>query len=383
MADGGCGKTAIRMAQMLAMATGREITGEHVFQRCRVLMITLEDDAEELKRRLMAAMKHHGVAHDELDRWFYYAALGGLGIKFSTPEGRMPTVDLSKFLSRAIEENQIDVICLDPFIKSHSATENDNNAIDHVAGILASLAVKYHCAVDAPHHMSKGAGDPGNANRGRGASAFKDAARLVYTATVMTYKEANDFGIIESERRSYVRVDSGKLNITASGGGAMWYRLTGVMLGNCTETYPNGDNVQTVIPWTPPERKAEESFVVLHSVQQQIFADIDEAAQQGNPYTHYKTATTRHVYNLFQKHIPSNPGREITKEMAEQKVQEWLDSCQLKERDDFKLNGSRSKGLTTYFYRSPVSEILLSERLQQSPQQKNDCCEGPQQQSNA
>ena len=31
--------------------------------------------------------------------------------------------------------------------------------------------------------MAKGAADPGNANRGRGASAMKDALRLVRTAT--------------------------------------------------------------------------------------------------------------------------------------------------------------------------------------------------------
>src|SRR6185295_9691304 len=43
LAGGGVGKTAVRYCQYLSLATGRSLTGEHVFQRCRVLIISLED----------------------------------------------------------------------------------------------------------------------------------------------------------------------------------------------------------------------------------------------------------------------------------------------------------------------------------------------------
>ena len=52
LGDGGVGKTALRYAQMLSLATGRALTGEHVFQRCRVLILSLEDGPDELRRRL-------------------------------------------------------------------------------------------------------------------------------------------------------------------------------------------------------------------------------------------------------------------------------------------------------------------------------------------
>ena len=52
LADGGTGKTALRVAQALALATGRNLTGENVFQRCRVLLVSLEDDRDELRRRV-------------------------------------------------------------------------------------------------------------------------------------------------------------------------------------------------------------------------------------------------------------------------------------------------------------------------------------------
>src|SRR5882724_1880610 len=60
IADGGVGKTALRILQALAMANGRPLTGEHVFRRCRVLLLCLEDDRDETRRRLKAAMTHHG-----------------------------------------------------------------------------------------------------------------------------------------------------------------------------------------------------------------------------------------------------------------------------------------------------------------------------------
>ena len=42
--DGGVGKTALRYAQYLSMATGEPLSGDHLFQRCRVLIVSFEDD---------------------------------------------------------------------------------------------------------------------------------------------------------------------------------------------------------------------------------------------------------------------------------------------------------------------------------------------------
>jgi hypothetical protein len=75
-------------------------------------------------------------------------------------------------------------------VKSHSVEENNNSIIDNVVQILSDIAVKHDVAIDVPNHVSKGGADPGNANRGRGASAMKDAARLLYTLTPMSPEEA-------------------------------------------------------------------------------------------------------------------------------------------------------------------------------------------------
>ena len=74
--DGGAGKTALRYAQYLSLVTGKELTGEHLFQRCRVLIVSLEDDDQELKRRIRAARLHHNIGLDEVRGWLFLSAPG-------------------------------------------------------------------------------------------------------------------------------------------------------------------------------------------------------------------------------------------------------------------------------------------------------------------
>jgi hypothetical protein len=255
IADGGTGKTALRMAQLLSLATGRALTGEHVFARSRVLIVSLEDDADELRRRLRAACLHHGIERGDLKGWLFLAAPGKAGGKIMTTDqrGRPVNGELSGKLAATIEARRIDIVSLDPFVKAHSVEENSNSLIDEVVQVLSDLAGQFDIAVDVPHHASKGPADPGNPNRGRGASSMKDAGRLVYTLTAMSPEEAQALGLSEANRRSLIRMDSAKVNIAPPTVEAKWFRVIGVDIGNATEIYPNGDQVQTIEPWSPPD----------------------------------------------------------------------------------------------------------------------------------
>jgi RecA-family ATPase len=76
-ASGGTGKTALRIAQLMACATGRELTGEQVFQQCRVLLVSQEDGEIELRRRLEAARRHYEISHEQLlDAFYFWCPLG-------------------------------------------------------------------------------------------------------------------------------------------------------------------------------------------------------------------------------------------------------------------------------------------------------------------
>ena len=302
LADGGTGKSALRILQALSLATGRPLTGEHVFQRCRVLIVSLEDDADELRRRILAARLHYNIPLSELDGWLFLAAPGAKAGKLKIMNARGQIVDghLKAHLEAAIEANAIDCVIIDPLVKTHSVEENSNSAIDDVAQLLSDLAAKYNIAVDVPHHTSKGAGDPGNAHRGRGASSLIDAVRLAYTLTRMSEQEAQTFNIPEEERRQYVRLDRAKTNLAPLSGAATWFKLVGVRLGNATEMYPNGDEVQTVEPWTPPETWAEMDNALLN----RILTEIDTGMPDGTFYSAAPNASTRAAWKVVRKFAP-------------------------------------------------------------------------------
>ena len=246
IAGGGTGKTAIRYAQLLAAATGRNLTGEHVHVRCHVLIVCLEDDLNEVKRRIGAAMLHYSVTPADIRGWLYYCTPKGLKLLQTAPHGVRAVGALYHELIKIITELNIDLIAIDPFVKCHGVEENDNNAIDQVCIMLATIADEHDCAVDLVSHSRKGGATPGDAERERGASSKKDAGRLMRTAIGMTDQEGELFKVPATERNSLVRVDDAKINLAPRSAEAMWFKIIGVPLGNGNPGYPNGDNVPTV-----------------------------------------------------------------------------------------------------------------------------------------
>ena len=63
---GGGGKSALRLLQFISLALGRSLCGQHVFRRCRVLLVSLEDDRDELHRRIKAVLDYYSVDRAEL-----------------------------------------------------------------------------------------------------------------------------------------------------------------------------------------------------------------------------------------------------------------------------------------------------------------------------
>jgi AAA domain len=73
IASGGTGKSALRLLQFISLALGRSLTGQHVFRRCRVLLVSLEDDRDELERRIAAVLKYYNIDRAELKGWLFCA----------------------------------------------------------------------------------------------------------------------------------------------------------------------------------------------------------------------------------------------------------------------------------------------------------------------
>jgi hypothetical protein len=300
VATGGTGKTALRMLQYLALATGRQLSGQHVFRRCRVLLLSFEDDRDELNRRLAGALIHHKIDRADLKNWLFIASPKGQKLA-EMRSGTRQRGRLEKTLRDAIERRKPDIIGLDPFVKLHALEENDNGAMDFVCDLLTQIAIEYDIAIDAPHHTRKGNLTPGDADTGRGGSSIKDAGRLVYTLTAMSEEEAKMFGIAEGDRRGYVRLDPAKVNIAPNSQKATWFKLIGVPLNNCTDDYPNGDEVQTVESWSPPETWADISTATITAILTEIDGGIRIDKGQ-RYYSDAPKATDRAAWKVVQRH---------------------------------------------------------------------------------
>jgi hypothetical protein len=224
--------------------------------------------------------------------------------------------ELADVLAATIRRHRIDVVGIDPFVKSHSIEENANGAVDFVASILATLAIEHDCAIDVPHHVKKGDNEAGDADAGRGASAFKDAARLVYTLKPMTDEEAKTFGVSDEERRRLIRMDSAKVNI-APAASAKWFRLIGVRLGNGTDQYPNGDEVQTVEPWAPPNIWQ----AVTSLAQNAILEEIEAGLPDGALFSDHHLAKGREAHLVVQKHVEG-----LTSGQAKKIIATWINT---------------------------------------------------------
>ena len=347
-ADGGVGKTALIIAMALSLATGRNLIGEHVFVRCRVLLFCFEDGVNELRRRLTAAMMHYGITKDEIRGYLFISAINRADAKLATMRrGELVVGRLGAALEKSIVRRHADAVFLDPFVKTHAVGENDNSSMDFVAEILASIAIKHDCACCTPHHTRKGAPDPGNADAGRGGGALKDAFRLCYTATPATEPDAKALGISADDRVGLIRLDSGKVNLVRNSFVARWFRLVGVRIGNSSETYPHGDEIQAIERWYPPDAFKG----VGDDVWNRILDDIAAGIGDGGRYTdHAMAADDRQAFRVVQRHLPD---RSVEKAKAIIKgwkqsgllvLRTYHDDAERKDKQGFVVDDSKRPG---------------------------------------
>jgi hypothetical protein len=117
----------------------------------------------------------------------------------------------------------------------------------------------------------------------------------------MSTDEADRFSIPEDDRRTYVRLDRAKLNIAGASGPATWFKLVSVRLDNGNETYPGGDEVQTVEPWKPPDIWSELDTALLN----RILTAIEQGDGNGDYYTDTNSRTNRAAWEVVQRHAPA------------------------------------------------------------------------------
>lgn len=244
IAPGGMGKTQFAIQVALAVATGRsDIIGRPVLERTPVWYWNQEDDMDELDRRLAAAMQHFGVswADTELDgRQMLFLGSGverplTLAVRGSADDDVAPSPQVSTII-RQIKDRGVGLFIADPLAELHKVTENSNEQMRQVWGILRRIAVECQCATAVGAHTRKpdGAsseGHVGNVDTLRGGGSQAGVMRTSVTLFEMSEKAAKEHGVNPKDRHLYVRLDDAKTNLFLKKPGATWYKRTSVPVG--------------------------------------------------------------------------------------------------------------------------------------------------------
>ena len=251
IAPGGTGKSSLVQVEALSMATGLDLLNTPVLHPLRVWAWNGEDPHEEIMRRVMAACVHFGVTPEHIGDRLFLDSGRDLPIVLvgDSRDGAVIAEPMVEQLIAALTANKIDVLIIDPFVSCHRVSENDNAKIDTVVKTWNRVAERANCAIELVHHVRKAPGDV-TIEDARGAAALKDGLRMSRVLNVMGEEDAARFNIGVAERRAFVRVDSGKVNLTPAGAGPLWRRLVSVSLGNATKDRP-ADSVGVITAWEP------------------------------------------------------------------------------------------------------------------------------------
>lgn len=251
VSPGGVGKTTLELTEAIALASGRDLLGVPVKERVRVWHYNLEDPRDELLRRVWAICERYGIDPAELEGWLFLDSGRDCKMVVAEPmeDGRIVATASAAQVKDQIVARDIAVLQVDPFVKSHYASENDNKPIDAVMDVFGDIA-KLGCAVDLVHHTRKPpqgfVAVAGDINTARGAGALAGAVRAARTITPMSDREGEAMGIDPTRRSWFVRVDDAKGNMSAPAAEADWYERHSVELAQ-------GDWVGVLAPWSPPD----------------------------------------------------------------------------------------------------------------------------------
>jgi hypothetical protein len=249
IATSGVGKTSLAIVEALAMATGRPLLGITPTERARVWIWNGEDPEDELIRRIIGAMLHYNIKPEDVESYLFCNSGRSMPIVMAT-QVRMGNVTVAvpvrDEVIHAIGKNKIDVLTIDPFVKSHRIPENDNIGMDVVATQWAEIADQTECAIELLHHTRKTGGHEVTIEDTRGASSLVSASRSVRVLNKMTSKEAGDAQINAGTAWRYFRLDNGRASMAPPPEKSIWYRLTSIALAN-------SDDVGVAAKWTYPD----------------------------------------------------------------------------------------------------------------------------------
>jgi len=207
IAAGGVGKSTLATALALALASGKNLVGQHLYSGPQAIWLTsLEDSREELERQIAAARIYYGISPPDCGKRLFVNSGLDQPLCLATEDKTGFVMNEKAFaeIEKTIVDNGISVMIIDPFVSCHALPENSNEAMNGLAKRLKKLASDTGCAIVIVHHAKKVSGKEVAVEDARGASALVNAARVVLTLNPMSKEEAEESGCPSSEHSAQI-----------------------------------------------------------------------------------------------------------------------------------------------------------------------------------
>ena len=245
VAPAGLGKSFLVLAETLAMITGKNFLNEWA-GRNRKVWLWSEDETPLTELRVAAAIKRHSLDADKIYDNLHVNSF--LDEKMTVAQVKRGEVTIAEpnveMLIDEIKLVGIDVLVIDPFVKSHEVNENDNMAIDKVADAYKRIAHATGCAIHLVHHSGKMRGERVTVDSSRGASSLIGSARSVRTLNAMTDDEAAKAGLESPD--GYFMAKLVKSNLTSTKKPGRWFHIRNLELDV-------GFHAGVIEPWQWPD----------------------------------------------------------------------------------------------------------------------------------
>jgi hypothetical protein len=319
------GKSLLTLQLAITIALGLSWGGWIARKPETVIVINVEDDHAEMRRRLAVAAEEMGADQAELvDRIRLMNDAEGLVVtKFDQRTKAVTRTPVVGQLVERVLARGAGVVIADPFSETFEG-EEDNTAMKWAAVAWREVARQSMSSVMLVHHTKKysnSAEMAGNIDAARGGGALVGTARIMSTLYSMTKEEAEVFDISEREQSLYLRHDDAKNNYAIPGQATKWFKKKTVAFDNGRDNVP-GDDVGVLVPWSPPSAFEGLSVETVNKALDVIDAGlIDENGRStGQRYTISDKGGERWVVPVIQAWFGCGGGR------AKSIARTWLEN---------------------------------------------------------
>ncbi len=226
-AKGGLGKGWITQTLIMSACTGKTLLDTFVPESSmKVLWLESEDPESELHRRFRKIAEAYELTEWDMQRCAdNLIAFPGQSFPLTRPSGgSVEPTEHYEWVYSKVKEYQPRLIVIDPRSHFYGGDENDNTQVGRFMHLLKELTepVEKGAAVWVNHHTSKEREQQISSSAGRGASAGRDAQRVLFGLSGLTQQEVKGFQV--TEPHLYVRMENTKSNWTERYARVIWLK---------------------------------------------------------------------------------------------------------------------------------------------------------------